>query len=162
MMRRAMIPILATFAITACGRKGARSADFDSATAAALASGAPSTPAAAAPKTPHVTDFELAHRLDRHNMAFGGPAQQFAPGDSILLSVRSIYADSGISVSARLRQNSRTIDSTGAKAAAADSTGLSVVGLRFGQAKALAKGTYQADVFLNGRFQMSKEFKIAQ
>jgi hypothetical protein len=161
MIRRAMIPMFAAFAITACGRKGARSADFDSATAAALASGAATT-LAAAPKTTHVVNFEFAHRLDRYDMVFGGPAQQFAPGDSILLSVRSIYTDSGISVSARLRQNNRTIDSIGAKTTTADSTGFSVVGLRFAQAKPLANGTYQADVFLNGTFQMSKEFKIAQ
>ncbi|MGH7592892.1 MAG: hypothetical protein ACRELE_03450, partial [Gemmatimonadales bacterium] len=123
MMRRATLSIFAMFAVTACGRKGARAADFDSATTAALASGMPGTPAAAARKVPHVVGFELAHRLDRHDMVYGGPAQQFAPGDSILLSVRSIYADSGSSVSVRLRQNKRTVDSTGTRTGTMDSTG---------------------------------------
>jgi hypothetical protein len=96
MMRRAILPIIALSAIAACGRKGARSADFDSATAAALASG-PTPAMAAMPKIPHVIGFELGHRLDRHDMVYGGPAQQFLPGDSILLSVRVIYVDSGTS-----------------------------------------------------------------
>ena len=154
-----MLPIFALTAIAACGRKGARSADFDSATAAALANG--STPALAAmPKVPHVLGFELAHRLDRLDMVYGGPVQQFSPGDSILLSVRVIYVDSGSSVSARLRQNKNTLDSAGTKSGAKDSAGRSTVGLRFAQDKPLAKGTYQADVFLNGTFQMSKDFRV--
>ena len=161
MMRRAMLPIFALFAIAACGRKGARSADFDSATAAALAIGVVTSPGGALPKVAHVVDFELAHQLDRHEMVFGGPARQFLPGDSILLSVRSIYVDSGSSVSARLRQNKNTIYSTGSKSGAKDSAGISTVGLRFAQKKPLATGTYQADVFLNGTFQMSKDFRVS-
>jgi hypothetical protein len=160
MMRRAMLPILALTALAACGRKGARSADFDSATAVALANGSAHA-MAAMPKVPHVVGFELAHRLDRRDMIYGGPAQQFLPGDSILLSVRVIYVDSGSSVSARLRQNKNTLDSAGTKSGAKDSAGTSTVGLRFAQAKPLAKGTYQADVFLNGTFQMSKDFRIS-
>lgn len=155
-----MFPILATLAIAACGRKGARSADFDSATAVALTIGVPGGSGAAMPKLPHVVGFELAHQLDRHDMVFGGPAQDFLPGDSILVSVRSIYADSGSNVSARLRQNKHTIDSAGATSGAKDSLDMSVVGVRFPQTKPFAKGTYQVDVFLNGTFQMSKDFRI--
>ena len=157
-----MLPILAVLAVTACGRKGARSSDFDSATATALTIGTILPPPGGVPKVPHVINFELAHQLDRHDMVFGGPAQQFAPGDSILLSVRGIYVDSGSSVSARLRQNTLTLDSAGVTSGTKDSMGFSTVGLRFAQAKPLAKGTYRADVFLNGTFQMSKEFRIGQ
>ena len=78
----------------------------------------------------------------------------------MLVSVRVIYVDSGSSVSARLRQNKNTLDSAGTKSGAKDSVGTSTVGLRFAQAK-WAKGTYQADVFLNGKFQMSKDFTIS-
>ena len=155
-----MLPIFTLFAVTACGRKGARSSDFDSATAAALATGTAAAPVVPVTRNPHVVGFELAHRLDQHNLAFGGPTTDFAPGDSILLSVRTIYVDSGSSVSARLRQNKRTIDSAGTTTGVKDSAGMSSVGLRFGHGKPLDKGTYQADVFLNGTFQVSQEFRI--
>ena len=160
MTPRATLAILATLALGACGRRGARSADFDSATARALASGVATNPATITSQVPHVVGFELAHRLDRHAQPYGGPAAQFTAGDSILLSVRTIYVDSGSSVSARMRQNKRTLDSTGTTTGTKDSVGFSAVGLGFGQARPLAKGVYQVDVFLNGTFQMSKDFRI--
>jgi hypothetical protein len=163
MMRRAALPIAALATLTfvaACGRKGARSADFDSATATALALGVPTGPGANVPHQPHIESFELARQLDRLNHVYGGPVQQFQPGDSILLSIRTIYVDSGSTVSARLRQNKRSIDSTGARTGALDSLGMNTVGLRFAQAKPFAKGDYQVDVFLNGTFQVSKDFSI--
>lgn len=162
MMRRATIAMLALTALTACGRKGARRSDFDNATAAALASGGTGTALADQPKLAHVTGFEIGHGLDRNAMIFGGPSQRFNQGDSVLISVRGQYLTAGADVGARIRLKTTTIDSTGAKAAAPDTTGFSYVGLRFGTNKKWAKGTYQADVFLNGKFQMSQDFMIGQ
>jgi hypothetical protein len=160
MTRRTIIPLLALFAVTACGRKGARSSDFDSATAAALAGGTAGTAASDQPKVAKVTGFEFTHQLDRRNRALGGTTDHFSPSDSILLSVGVIYAAADVEVSARLRLNNRTVDSAGVAAGAADSAGVGMVGVRFGPIKGGGKGLYQADVFLGGKFQMAKEFTI--
>ena len=163
MTRRATTAILALFALAACGRKGARSADFDSATAAALAGSNASTPVLSQlPKVAHVAGFDLGHQLDKNDMLFGGPTQRFAQGDSVLISVRGQFLAAGADVSARIRLKNSTIDSAGAKAKAADSTGFSFVGLRFATSKKWTKGTYQADIFLDGKFQMSQDFQVVQ
>ena len=162
MMRRATIAVLALIALAACGRKGARRSDFDSATAAALASGGTGPALAAQPKVAHVTGFDIGHGLDKRDMIFGGPSQRFNQGDSVLISVRGQYLPAGAAVSARIRLKTTTIDSAGATAGAADSSGFSYVGLRFGSNRKWSRGTYQAEVFLNGKFQMSQEFMIVQ
>jgi hypothetical protein len=159
-MRRATIAVLALIALTACGRKGARRSDFDSATAAALASGGTAAAIAAQPKLPHVAGFDIGHALDRHDMIFGGPADRFHQGDSVLVSVRTLFTPAGADVSARIRLKTATADSTGAQAAAPDSTGVNYTGLRFRTEKKWVKGTYQLEIFLNGKFQMSQEFMI--
>jgi hypothetical protein len=160
MTRRATISTLALLAVVACGRKGARSSDFDRATAAALASGTTGTAAPGQPKVAKITGFEFAHQLDRRNRVVGGTADHFSPSDSILLSVGTIHAAADAEVSARLRLNNRTVDSIGTTAGAPDSSGVSVVGVRFGPIKGGGKGLYQADVFLGGKFQMAKEFNV--
>lgn|ERR1019366_638208 len=162
MMRRVTIAVLALFALSACGRKGARRSDFDSAMAAALASGGTGVAPTDLPKIAHVAGFDIGHRLDRQGMIFGGPSQSFNRGDSVLISVRGQYLPAGADVSARIRMKTKTIDSTSAKAGASDSTGFSYIGLRFATDTKWTKGPYLAEVFLNGKFQMAQEFTIAQ
>lgn len=162
MMRRATTALLALIALTACGRKGARRSDFDRATAAALASGGTGMTLADQPKVARVAGFEIGHGLDRHDMIFGGASRQFTRGDSVLISVRGQYLPAGADVSARIRMKAATIDSTGTTTGAPDNAGFSYAGLRFGSDKKWTKGTYQAEVFLNGKFQMSQEFTIVQ
>ena len=155
--------MLALIALTACGKKGARRSDFDSATAAALASGVTGTPLAEQPKVAHVAGFDLGHQLDRRAMIFGGPALQFAAGDSVLLSIRGQFIPAGADISVRIRQKKATIDSAGTTAGAPDSAGVSYSGVRFASdRKKWTKGAYQAEVFLNGKFQMSQEFTIVR
>lgn len=161
-MRKLATPMLALLALAACGRKGARSSDFDSATTAALATGAAATQMANVGKVAHIAGFDLGHGLDRHNMIFGGPATQFKPGDSILVAAKGIYVTAGAEISARIRQKNQTLDSTSAKAGTADSTGYTFVGLRFASAPKWAKGTYQVEMFLDGKFQMAQEFTLGQ
>ena len=50
----------------------------------------------------------------------------------------------------------------GAKAGAADSTGFTFVGLRFASGSKWTKGTYQVEVFLDGKFQVAQEFSYGQ
>lgn len=157
-MRDKAIILVGLLAVSACGRKGARSSDFDSATAAALATVPAWTRPANMPKVAHVMGFTLAHRLDRTGAAAGGPSAVFASTDSVLLSVRTEYATPGTIVAARLRQNNRTIDSVQAPVQPSDTTGIALTGLRF--APAHAKGVVQAEVFLGGKFAISQEFKI--
>jgi hypothetical protein len=161
-MRRATIAVLALTALTACGKKGARGSDFDSATAAALASGSVGTAVADLPKIGRVMGFTIGHGLDRHDMIFGGPATQFTHGDSVLVSVRTQYVPAGTDVSARIRLKNATIDSTGAKSGAPDTASVSYAGLRFGNTTKWVKGNYQVEVFLNGKYQVGQEFTIAQ
>src|SRR5271169_4554697 len=97
-MRRAPIAVLALIALTACGKKGARSSNFDSATAAALASGGVGTPIADLPKLGHVMGFNIGHGLDKHDMIFGGPSPRFTRGDSVLISVKLQYVAAGVDV----------------------------------------------------------------
>ncbi len=158
-MRRRTISILALAALAACGRKGARSSDFDSATAAALATGAGAT-AADYPKVPRIYSMTTGHALDRHDMIFGGGAQAFALGDSILVSVKGQFLPSGTDVGARIRLKNTVIDSTAAKAGAADTAGFSYVGLRFASGKKWAKGTYTVEIFINGKFQVSQDVTL--
>jgi hypothetical protein len=161
-MRRATIAVLALTALTACGKKGARSSDFDSATAAALASGGAGTVAADLPKVGRVMGFTIGHGLDKHDMIFGGPATQFTRGDSVLISVKTQYVPASADISARIRLKNATIDSAGAKSGAPDTASVSYTGLRFATNPKWTKGTYMADIFLNGKFQVSQEFTIAQ
>jgi hypothetical protein len=95
-------------------------------------------------------------------MIFGGPAQRFNQGDSVLISVRGQYLAVGADVSARIRLKNSSIDSAGAKSGTPDSNGFSYIGLRFGSDKKWTKGTYQAEVFLDGKFQVAQEFMIVQ
>jgi hypothetical protein len=166
MMRRATISMLALIALAACGRKGARRSDFDSATAVALTPDGAAAAVASQPKVAHVSGFNIGHGLDRHDMIFGGAAEQFTPADSILISVRGLYLPAGADVSARIRPKNApkgaTSDSTGAKAPAADTAGVAYIGLRFGPQKKPVKGGYVAEIFLDGKFQMSQEFTIGQ
>ena len=157
-MRYATFSIIAVFTLAGCGRKGARSSDFDSATAAALATGAAAGPMSNVPKVAHIAGFELGHQLDRHDIIFGGVATQFKVGDSVLVSAKGLYLPTGADVSARVRLKNATLDSTGAKAGAADTNGVTFVGLRFASGKKWTKGTYTVELFLNGKFQMSQDF----
>jgi len=162
-MRLALASLIVPIAVlAACGRKGARSSDFDSATAAALAAGVPAGSTGAAPSgtAARASGFDFGHRIDRNGRIEGGVSSQFGPGDSILISVRAMSAQPGTDVSVRLRFNGKTIDSAGNKAGAADSTGVAFVPFGFGSAKPRTPGTYQADVFVNGKFQMSQDFKV--
>jgi hypothetical protein len=164
-MRRATLAVLALITLAGCGRKGARGSDFDSATAAALASGGGAAAAAAAasqPRVAHINGFNIGHSLDKNDMIFGGPSARFSQGDSVLLSVQTEYAPAGTAISARIRLKNATLDSAGALSRAPDTLSTSYVGLRFASTKKWAKGTYQADVFLNGKFQMSQDFLIVQ
>ena len=157
-MRYATLSLIALVTLTACGRKGARSSDFDSATDAALAEGATGAPMANVPKVAHIAGFDIGHGLDRHDMIFGGVATQFKVGDSIMVSAKGLYLTAGAEVGARIRLKNATVDSTSAKAGASDSTGFSYVGLRFASGKKWTKGPYQVELFLDGKFQMSQEF----
>ena len=163
MMRRVTIAALALIALPACGRKGARSSDFDSATAAALAGGGPATAPVNLPKVGHVMGFNIGKGLDKNDLIFGGPSTRFTHGDSVLISVRLQYVPVGADVSARIRFKNATLDSAGAKSReTADTSQISYAGLRFGSTAQWVVGTYQAEVFLNGKFAMSQEFMIAQ
>ena len=161
-MRRATIAVIALTALTACGRKGARGSDFDSATAAALAAGGAGIAATDLPKVGRVMGFTIGHGLDKHDMIFGGPASQFTRGDSVLISVKAQYVPAGTDVSGRIRLKNATIDSAGAKSGTPDTMSVSYAGLRFATTPKWTKGTYMADIFLNGKFQMSQEFTIPQ
>lgn len=154
--------MLALIALTACGKKGARSADFDSATAAALTPDAVAAAVANEPKTARVTGFNIGHGLDRHDRIFGGASTRFTAGDSVLISIQGQHIPVGSDVSARIRLKNATLDSSGVKTTAADTAGVTNVGVRFATGPKWAKGTYQAEIFLDGKFQMAQEFTITQ
>ncbi|HEY4099361.1 MAG TPA: hypothetical protein VGM20_00635 [Gemmatimonadales bacterium] len=152
--------VAALFALTACGRKGARSSDFDSATTAALGgtASAGSAAAANAPKVGHVMGIEIGRSLDSANRIILGGAAGFGSSDSVLASVRTIYANAGTPVSVRIRLKDQTVDSAASKTAAADTAGVAIVPFRFAPLK--KDGAYQAEVFLDGKFQMAAAFKV--
>ena len=164
LMRSSIAVLLVLAASTAaCGRKGARSSDFDSATAAALAGGTPTgSTGVTSPPIARAMGFDFGHRIDRSGRIEGGVVTEFAPTDSILMSVRAAGADTTTEVSARIRFAGKTVDSQGVRAPRPDSTGVSFTPLRFGFAKALAAGTYQVDVFVNGKFQMAQNISVAR
>ena len=161
-MRRATLATLALVAVAACGRKGARSSDFDSATAAALAAGNNSATAAAnLPKIGHILSANMAHRLDRKNMVYGGTTDQFYPADSVLFSISTIYVPAGAAIDVRVRSGNKTVDSASTKSVAADSTGNSAVSVGFAPpGKAWPLGTYEAQISLDGKFQLSRTFTV--
>jgi hypothetical protein len=157
-MRYATFSIIAVVTLAGCGRKGARSSDFDSATAAALATGTAATQMSNVAKVPHIAGFDIGHGLDRHDMIFGGVATQFKVGDSVLVSAKGLYLAAGADVSARIRLKNATLDSMGAKAGTPDTNGFTYVGLRFASGKKWTKGTYSVELFLDGKFQMAQDF----
>lgn len=161
MTRSATALVLAALlALTACGRKGARSSDFDSATADALGPSASDKGVAAAstPKVGHVMAIDIGHILDPANRIVVGGAAGFGTSDSVLASVRTIYASPGTAVSIRLRLRDQTVDSIGSQTPAADSTGVATIPFHFKPVKKV--GNYQAEVFLDGKFQMAEAFTV--
>ncbi len=164
MMRSTLVPVLtALLCLTACDRKGARAADFDSATAVALKPpiGAPTLPPGAS-SVARISSFDVGHQLAKDNSLVGGAGGQFATTDSIMVTVRADHVTAQDHISVRLRTGNHTVDSSNVVAPAADSTGSSVVGFRFRSAKGWAKGAYQLEVFLGAASQGVKDFKIAQ
>jgi hypothetical protein len=159
-MRQLSVATLALLTLTACGRKGARSADFDSATAAALATGTAAAQTRNMPKIAHVVQLDLGHALDRHNEIFGGAASQFRAGDSLLVAIKTQFVAAGADISTVIRQKNVAIDSAATKSEAPDSLGYSYAGLRLLTGAKWAKGTYQAAVFINGKFQVAQEFTL--
>jgi hypothetical protein len=160
-MRNTAIVTLIVLALAACGRKGARSSDFDSATAAALATaGGGAVQPTAYPKVPRIYSMTLTHALDRNDAVFGGPADTFRPGDSVLVSIKGQYLASGTEVGGRIRLKNAVVDSAFAKSGAADTAGISVVGLRFATTRKWATGKYQVDVLIDGKFQVAQPFTM--
>jgi hypothetical protein len=162
MTRRTPILLTILLTATACGRKGARAADFDSATSAALAPppGSPINPDA--PHVARATAFDVGHSLDHDNNVIGGVGGQFGAHDSLMVSVHVEYTPAGTMIGARLRTGNRTVDSMAVPAPAPDSAHTSTVGMRFGSAAAWPRGPYQLEVFVGATSQGSKDFTIAQ
>ena len=161
-MRHATRLLLAVTLLAACGRKGARSSDFDSATAAALGTGAAAAQMAGMQKTPHVMSVNVGHQLDRNNLMVGGTATDFKTADSVLVSVKGIYLKEGAEVSGRVRSGNVTLDSAAAKAGAADTAGHTYVALRFAPTPKWSVGNYIIEIFLDGKFQMAQDFKYSK
>jgi hypothetical protein len=159
-MRQLSVATLALLTLTACGRKGARSADFDSATAAALATGTAAAQTRNMPKVAHVVQLELGHALDRKNQVFGGASSQFRAGDSVLVAVRTQYLAAGANISAIITQKNATVDSASTKSEAPDSLGYGYAGLRLLTGAKWTKGTYQAAIWIDGKFQLAQEFTL--
>ena len=160
MMRQLSVATLALLTLTACGRKGARSADFDSATAAALATGTAAAQTRNMPKVAHVVQLELGHALDRHNQIFGGVFSQFHAGDSVLVAVKTQYLPAGANISAVIRQKNATLDSASTTSQAPDSLNFGYAGLGFQTGAKWAKGSYQVALMIDGKFQLAQEFTI--
>ncbi|HEY3934596.1 MAG TPA: lipoprotein [Gemmatimonadales bacterium] len=160
MTRSATVLVLAALlALAACGRKGARSSDFDSATTTALGTSASGSGATTStPKVGHVMAIDVGHLLNPANRIVVGGAAGFGASDSVLASVRTIYASPGTAVSVRLRLKDQTVDSIGSRIPPADSTGVAAIPFRFGPLK--KGGSYQAEVFLDGKFQMAEAFTV--
>lgn len=162
MTRRTPILLMMLLTVTACGRKGARAADFDSATAAALAPppGTPTTPDA--PHVARTTAFDIGHSLDHDNDLIGGVGGQFGAHDSLMVSIHVEYTNAGTMISARLRTANRTVDSMAVPAPAPDSVQSSTVAMRFGSAKPWPSGPYQLEVFVGATSQGSKDFTVSR
>lgn len=104
--------------------------------------------------------IDVGHILDPGNRIVVGGAAGFTSSDSVLASVRTIYANPGTAVSVRLRLKDQTVDSLASKTATADSTGVAIVPFHFRPVK--KAGDYQAEVFLDGKFQMAEAFTVGQ
>lgn len=159
-MRQLSIATLALLTLTACGRKGARSSDFDSATAAALSTGTAAAQMRNMPKVAHVAELLIGHGLDQHNMLVGGMSTDFHAGDSIMLAVKTQYLPAGTPITAVISLKNATVDSATAKAGASDTAGISFTGLRFQSGPKWAKGSYQATIFVDGKFQVAHDLTI--
>ncbi|HEX3928182.1 MAG TPA: hypothetical protein VHW65_09285 [Gemmatimonadales bacterium] len=142
----------AVVAVAACGdRKTPQDATFDSAVGTAV------TPL---PRNPHIMAFDVGHGVTTTGTLVGGMALRFAPTDSVFLAIRTQYAPVGAPVAARLKLGTRTVDSAAAATGAPDSTGGANVVLRFGSARARDIGNYDVEVFLSGKSEGIKRFRI--
>ena len=162
MNRRYQILPMLLLATIACDRKGARTNDFDSAAAAALAP-PPGTPSdATGSQASRVNDFEIGHSLDQTNELIGGAGGQFGVHDTLVVSVHAEYANRGDMISARIRTGNQTVDSAAVAVPAPDSSHNVAVGLRFGRPTPWPRGKYQLEVFLGANSQGIKDFTISQ
>ncbi|MES2304528.1 MAG: hypothetical protein V4558_03435 [Gemmatimonadota bacterium] len=137
-------------ALAACGKTDSPEAAADSLLAAAPV----------VPKTPHVVGFDIGRQIDSTGRLTGGTTDKFAAGDTIVVSIRAQFTKDGDEVSGRLRKGTQMIDSLGVKLTAPDSTGFSIVSLRFAQARAWAPGLYQVETFLGSASQGIKEITV--
>ncbi|HEY4319730.1 MAG TPA: hypothetical protein VGM77_01025 [Gemmatimonadales bacterium] len=160
-IRHTVLATLALAAVTACGRKGARSADFDSATAAALAAGGGAA-MANLPKVGHVMSFELAHGVDSTHMPYGGATQTFESSDSVFVSIRTIFVPAGANLTVQVMSGKQVLDSARTTSTAADTSGVARMSVSFAPptAKGWTAGAYEAQVYLDGKFQVSRPFEI--
>lgn len=139
--------------LAACGKTDSSDAAADSLIAAAPP----------APKNPHVVAFDLGRAADASGRIFGGTGDRYTGIDTVVVSVRTQYAKTGATVSARLRQSGKTLDSMSLAVPAADSTGLATVTFRFPpKGASRAVGTYQVETFLDSLSQGIKEITVRQ
>jgi hypothetical protein len=151
MQKRSRYLSLALVAVlAACGKTDSSNDAADSVLAA--------TPPV--PQNPHVVAFDIGRQLDEGGRVVGGSTDKFSANDTISVSVRAQYTKEGDEVSGLLRKGTQTIDSISAKLAAPDSSGFVTVPLRFGSAKAWAKGVYQVETFLGTVSQGIKEITV--
>ena len=163
MTRRFPILLLAAAtAATACGRKGARAADFDSATAAALGPSAGTPVTVTTNGEARAEAFDVGHSLDRMNRLTGGSGGQFSVHDTLMVSITLQNARAGDPVSARIRNGNKTVDSMSVTAPAPDSTHQAIVAMHFVNDKAWPKGHYQVEVFVGAISQGVRDFIISQ
>ncbi|MEO5800646.1 MAG: hypothetical protein ABIZ70_04210 [Gemmatimonadales bacterium] len=149
-IRTRLLSLALLAGLAACGKTDSSDAAADSLLAAAPVM----------PKTPHVVGFDIGRQVDSTGRLTGGSTDKFAVGDTIVVSVRAQFTKDGDEVSGLLRKGAQLVDSIGVKLHAPDSTGFTIVSLRFAQAKPWAAGSYQIETFLGTTSQGIKEITV--
>ena len=152
---RILRPFALLLLATACAGD-APEADVDAeSTAAAEASNA-----LPMPTEPHVMAIDIGIAVDDSGRIMGAGVEAFPAPAPLFVSIRTQATPDGTPLSARLLAGTRTVDSIGGTATAAEANGVGRTTLQLAKAADLAPGEYRVEVFLDGVSVGIREFRF--
>lgn len=112
------------------------------------------------PTEPHVMAIDIGIAVDDSGRIMGAGIESFPNPAPLFVSIRTQATPEGTPLAARLLAGTRTVDSVGGAAAAAEASGIGRTTLELPKAAGLAPGEYRVEVFLDGASVGIREFRF--
>jgi hypothetical protein len=112
------------------------------------------------PKNPHVMAIDLGRATDSTGAIIGGTLETFPELDTLYVSVRTQYVETGAPIVVRLLQGETALGSQNLTAGTADSMGVARAVAIFPGAAKRGEGTYRVEVLLDTLSAGIREFTV--